>query len=260
MKHRSAEYYARNFKWHVFPVKNRDKTPLTRNGVKDATLNQEQINKWWNKLPDSNIGISTGRSSGFIVIDIDEGGEDSLRILTEQYEPLPETVEAITGSGGRHILLKYPCSFKGTIRNKVNFIPNVDIRGDGGYIVSPPSLHKSGQTYEWEVSSRPEEIEISTIPDWLLKLLVEPKGEQINKKSSIYWTSLINGVNEGGRNQATASLTGYLFRKYVDPILVFKIIQLWNTERNNPPLDDAELIKTIDSIAGKELARRTARE
>lgn len=258
-QHRAAAYYAHHYQWKVFPVRYGDKIPLTMNGVKDATLQQDLINKWWTSNNNANIGIATGWVSGFIVIDIDEGGEESLEQLTEQYGQLPDTIESITGSGGRHILLQYPNDFIGTIKNKVNFLPNVDIRGDGGYIVAPPSLHASGNFYEWELSSRPGEVELQPVPDWLLKLLVQPEGEKVEKKPNSHWTSLMQGIQSGGRNNAAAQLAGHLFRRYIDPILVMEIMELWN-ERNDPPLSEAELYRTVNSIAGKELARRNGGE
>ena len=270
----SAAFYASRFKWQVFPVHGMDrgectcrnkacnhkgKHPRTMNGVKDATTNQDLIYKWWKDWPNSNVGVATGKQSGFIVIDIDGGGEDSLQRLVDQYGELPDTVESITGSGGRHILLKYPDNFNGTIPNKVDWLPSVDIRGDNGYIVAPPSNHESGRSYEWEVLSRPTEVGIQHIPDWLLGQLTKAKEQQTPSRPNSYWSNLMQGISEGGRNQAAANLSGYLFRHYVDPHITIEIMRMWN-ERNEPPLNDDELQKVINSIAGKELARRKDKE
>lgn len=122
------------------------KHPRTKNGLKNATTDEKQIRAWWKRWPAANIGILTGAASGFIVLDVDHGGEKTLDELQRQNGPFPKTMESITGGGGMHILFAHP---GGKIRNKVRFAEGLDIRGDGGYIVAPPSLHKSGKRYEW---------------------------------------------------------------------------------------------------------------
>ena len=93
----------------VFPLRVRDKRPLipTRdggNGCKDATTDVEQIERWWSRKPNANIGIATGRESGCFVldVDIDKGGEESLRALEQEHGELPATKKVKTGTGGWH--------------------------------------------------------------------------------------------------------------------------------------------------------------
>lgn len=143
------------------------------NGLKDATGDPDQARAWWGRYPDANIGIVTGEASGFVVVDIDTAGDkigdESLDNLESQNGPLPDTVEQITGSGGRHILLKHPGDTP--ISNSTSKLgQDIDIRGDGGYIIAPPSLHVSGRRYEWEGSSEPGEIDIAIMPAWLIAL------------------------------------------------------------------------------------------
>lgn len=115
------------------------KHPRTPNGLKEATTNEVTIREWWAKWRNANVGILTGKPSGLIVLDVDprHGGDVSLDNIELQHGPLPDTVEALTGGGGRHILLVYP-GFR--VRNKTNLFPGVDVRADGGYIVAPPQL------------------------------------------------------------------------------------------------------------------------
>ena len=79
-----------------------------------------------------------------------ETGADTLRELEQQHGPLPATVECLTGGGGRHLYFKHPgCA----IRNSAGKLgSHLDIRGDGGYVIVPPSRHESGQSYEWVTS------------------------------------------------------------------------------------------------------------
>jgi len=133
--------------WRVFPLEPRGKKPLIREWQIKATTDAEVIREWWAKWPDANIGIATGLETGWFVLDVDgETGSESLLALESEIGPLPETREARTGSGGRHLLFKMPDR---DIRNKQSFRPGLDIRGNGGYIVVAPSIHPNGKVYSW---------------------------------------------------------------------------------------------------------------
>jgi len=167
--------------WPVFPVHTPDsagrcscrrsdcdrvgKHPRISKGRNGASTDREVIERWWTVWPDANVGIATGSDSGLIVLDVDDGGEDSL-----VGRDLPDTVEQITGSGGRHLLYARPPS--DSYRTRVRFLPGLDSRADGGYIVAPPSLHPSGRQYYWEASSDPTEgVAVAQAPAWLLDAL-----------------------------------------------------------------------------------------
>ena len=123
---------------------------------------------------DLNIGVATGERSGIFVVDIDgERGEQSLIEITSRFGALPATVEVLTGSAGRHFYFKWP-TFEGApqIRNTASAVAaGIDTRGEGGYVVAPPSLHPSGNRYRWSTSSAKA---IADAPVWLLGLIVAP--------------------------------------------------------------------------------------
>lgn len=260
--------YSRLLKWSVFPVHSivngrctcnkwctsPGKHPRTYDGFKSATTDEVIIKMWFTRYPDSNIGIITGRKNGFFVLDVDpkHNGYESLRQLTDKYGSLPDTVEAITGSGGRHYLFKYHDG----IGNKSNLLSGLDIRGEGGYIVVAPSNHISGMSYEWATSSKPYQQKIAAAPKWLMDMLLMPQKNHRTAKSSSYWVNLFNNTSQGSRNNAAASIAGYLLKKYVDPRLVVEILHLWNEFKVMPSLPEKELNKIINSIAGKEVDRR----
>lgn len=267
-KKRAALAYAKLLNWSVFPVHSIEngkctcgsincaigKHPRTSNGVHAATTDLEQIEAWWDRWPNSNIGIATGKVSGFFVLDVDVGeinGKDTLDDLVSKHGPLPETVQSITGSLGLHYFYKY----QEGIGNKTNLFPSCDIRGDGGYIIASPSVHISGRNYEFELMSRPVENEIAEAPQWILDAIIQPREEKPKPKPSTYWQKMMNGIEEGGRNSAAASLAGHLFRRYVDPLLVVEIVKAWNF-KNNPPMEERELETILDSVAKIELRRR----
>lgn len=139
--------------WHVFPCKPRGKTPITAHGVKDATDNLDQVRAWWTATPDANIGLATGGASGVIVIDIDgrEAEERYGLMLLTHGAPgsptCPDGASVRTGNGW-HLYLTPPGGV--AIRNSASKLaPGVDVRGDGGYVIAPPSVHPTGRRYMW---------------------------------------------------------------------------------------------------------------
>ncbi len=147
------------------------KHPRTRHGLKEASRSPDRIWRWWRRWPDANVGIRTGRESGLVVRDVDvrHGGDTSLEALEATYDRLPPTLTALSGGGGKHLYFLYPGSH---IPNSAQLgrFSGLDVRGDGGYIVAPPSLHQSGQHYAWEVLSYP----VAALPPWLCDLLTPP--------------------------------------------------------------------------------------
>lgn len=162
----AALWYAQKMGLRVFPLKPRSKEPLVKGWPEQATDNPEKIKSWWNLNPDANVGIATGRGSGIWVLDIDgEAGDESLFALREAFGLLPETIMSMTGNG-KHYFFRYPNQAE--IRNSISKMGSgIDIRGEGGYIVAPPSIHPNGQAYEWEASCEPPKVPIADAPDWL---------------------------------------------------------------------------------------------
>jgi hypothetical protein len=136
------------------------KHPRVSGGFKSATTDEAQIKSWWEKWPTANIGIATGAVSDRFVLDEDprHGGDESLRRLEAEHGPLPRTLTARTGGGGRHFYFSgagYP-STTGRIAR------GLDVKCEGGYIAAPPSTHESGRAYEWI-----DESPVAPLPDWL---------------------------------------------------------------------------------------------
>jgi Bifunctional DNA primase/polymerase, N-terminal len=153
----AALYYVRYYQWPVFPL--RGKEPLTSRGFYDATRQEAQVRQWWQTWPDANIGMPTGEGSGVVVLDVDaeHGGFASLSAMQERpgYEPLPATRKAISGGGGLHLYYAYPKDRPIGNKAQLGHLDGIDIRGQGGYIVLPPSLHASGNRYLWLDESPP---------------------------------------------------------------------------------------------------------
>ena len=125
--------------YRVFPCKPGQKIPATPNGCKDATTDPDQIDRWWDENPAFNIGLST---DGLFVLDID--GPDNPWLTPERAVELMAVPMQFTPRGGRHYFFR-----GGGFRNTASKIaPNVDTRGDGGYVLVAPSVVNGG-AYRW---------------------------------------------------------------------------------------------------------------
>ncbi len=234
------------------------KHPRIMQWPESATTAEAFIKAWWRRWPEANIGLVTGAPSRLVVLDVDprHGGQVSLDELESAYGSLPVAPEAETGGGGRHVFFKHP---EFHVPNSAGTLgAGLDVRGDGGYIVAPPSIHASGRPYAWEGSHHLAHVEPAPLPTWLVERLTSTQPKVRTGKGST--TSLIElvicRVPEGQRNTTLARLAGHLFRHRVDPYVAFGLLRSWNQQSCQPPLTEAEMMRTIDSIAGAELRRR----
>lgn len=240
--------------WSVIPIRTREKRPLLPwHPYQDHLAEAEEIGDWFRRWPTANIAIVTGAVSGLLVLDVDprHGGDASLSRLEQAHGPIPATVEAITGGGGRHLYFSHP---GGTVHNRVNLAEGIDLRGDGGYVVAPPSLHPSGRRYAWKKGHGPGETVLANMPEWLLRLVLK-EAKRIGHPL-IHWRRLVmEGVVEGQRNNSIASLTGHLLWHGIDPDIALDLLLCWNAARCRPPLSDDEVAHTVESVARLHLRR-----
>jgi hypothetical protein len=211
------------------------KAPLTQHGLKDATRTQLGIQEFWKLWPQANVGIAIPPGYFVLDVDIEHGGFESLEPLQEKVGLLPDTLRITTGSGGLHLWYKTTMP----IRNKVVLggLPGIDIRGEGGYVVAPPSLHRSGKRYEVA-----EERAIVEAPESLVELC---NLKQFSKASNL---SASDPIPEGQRNQTLASLAGSMRRRGMSQSSIEAALQIENHQRCQPPLPEGEVIKITKSI------------
>jgi len=137
------------------------KHPRTKNGLKDASTDPNQIQTWWLRWPQASIGLVTGAASGTFVVDADN---EPARQKLDEFGVLPPT-RTVKTARGWHLYFRYPTD--GVIRNDAGKLcSGIDIRGEGGYVLAPPSLHPSGVRYELRT-----EDPIAPAPEWLLERL-----------------------------------------------------------------------------------------
>jgi len=237
----AQKYYELGFS--IMPLKKGDKRPLLAwEQFQKTRPTQEQIDEWCRVYPDANIAIITGRVSNLVVLDID-GPEGANAVKTKG---VPSTRMASTGKG-THYYFKMPTDR--TIGNAVGIMPQVDVRGEGGYVVAPGSIHPNGANYTWVL-----EDEIADLPIWLYEAQRQEKQKTAPKTDNPSWLEEIKGgVKEGGRNDAAARLAGHYVRKGYEPSDVIDLLSNWN-RKNVPPLSDKEIEAVVKSIVAKDPA------
>jgi hypothetical protein len=147
-----------------------------------ATSNTDTVKQWFTTTyKDWGVGICTGRAGArqVFVLDIDEhdpqqSGSDTLADLEAEHGKLPDTVTVLTPTGGRHLYFTTPIAIRNDAGKRLG--PGLDIRGDGGQVLAPPTLHPTGKPYTFEEGFGITDILPADAPDWLIKrLTAEPK-------------------------------------------------------------------------------------
>lgn len=196
--------------WKVFPVHgvqadgactcgcadktciNRGKHPVIAGWQNAASSDADVLRSWWEEWPLANIGVATG-ANNLVIVDIDprNGGDESwLDLLHDHGVASPATITCLTGGGGQHLYFRQPET--GQVTSSVGRLgPGLDVKGGGGFVVAPTSVHASGQEYAWEDSHGPFDIEPMDLPQWLQAAM--KAQEPLNE-------SEVAGAAEGQRN------------------------------------------------------------
>jgi putative DNA primase/helicase len=216
--------------WPIFPVKPRGKEPLTPDGFKSATTDPAQIVKWLETWPKANWACVPGQT-GHVVIDIDgQDGEKAAQALGLLSKP---TLTVLTARG-RHLWFKHP---GGTIGN-APLAPHLDVRGDHGYVLLPPSIHPSGKRYRW-VGKVTEAL---PPPPAVLAKLTNGDGQKVAAAPP-----LPERIPEGKRNQVFTSAAGTMRRRGMSEAAILAALTEENV-RCVPPLAADELAAIAKSM------------
>ena len=221
----------------VLPLQPKGKIPICK--WTDASIDPEQIDKWWSYNPEFNVGILTGEPSGIIILDFDS--EDVWELCKSR--GLPDAPLVKTGKG-YHLYCKYQPGLK--TRSKMFGIDGFDIRTDGGLVVVPPSVHENGNIYSWVEGCALNEKELGDLPEWLF---IDVKEVPV--------VELLDGVTEGGRNDALARVVGSMLHKGMSYDDVVTAAYEWNL-KNDPPDSVKKVQATVDSIYKREEAKMDA--
>jgi hypothetical protein len=213
----------------VFPC--RGKVPLTEHGFQDASTDTDAVLTWWTRWPEAAIGIPTGTVSGLVVLDVDvqHGGAGTFAELERKRGKLPDAPEVLTGGGGKHIYFAHPGR---EIRNSAGKLgPGLDVRGDHGYVIAPPSGHESGRQYRWLRPQR--KLELPEPPPWLLQNVENRQNGAAPPVEAI--------IPEGQRRRELLSLAGTLRRRGLGAEEILTSLAAVSERRCRPPLQKREL-------------------
>lgn len=263
-----AKYYL-ELGLHPIPLSARTKVPprgfpLKRYQTQRPTSTEIQS---WFADGSANVGLILGR--GVIAVDFDGPGSEEL--LTASGIELPEDAPRSCTANGAHVLL----SVNDAIGNRVEMLAStekrpdgkpvcqVDIRGDGGYIVAPPSVHPSGHVYEWD---RRVEKSIPAAPAALLELInrtgtapAKPSGASQGAaggpEAPKWVTEALRGVRKGLRDVTCTKLAGYFLGKNIPADIVREQLRGW-AGRCQPPFEHSQIDKCVDSVTRRDVASR----
>lgn len=229
----------------VFPCMDNGKEPATKHGFKDATNDPDVIGRVWADYPECNVGIATGAPSGGVfVVDVDNhGGIDGASFLVDwqrEHGTFPETACATTGGGGEHLFFRAPAGV--SVRSATHVIDGVDVRGDGGYVIAPPSRHPNGSLYEWDL--HPDDCPIAEANQSVLDL-VRNNGAQERKPFE-----LPERIKTSKRNDTLFKYAASLQAKGMGDKDIFTSVGDANRARCDDPLGEAELRKLVNSALG----------
>lgn len=243
----AALSYARRG-WAVFPLVEGDKMPAVKGGFKVATDDEGQLREAWSRRPLMNVGVATGTASGGLVVldfDVDdERGEDGVAALLaweREHGGLPETARAVTGRGGLH--LYYLCDRP--VACSVDSERGVDVRGDGGYAVAPPSVHPNGRRYEWE--EPPEEAGVARADDNVYAFIRHVQGERPRGPRF----RLPEVIPAGRRDDTLMRYAASMQARGDGDDLILAALEAANRLRCKPPLPQRDVERIAASVCGR---------
>ncbi len=228
---------------------------LVPNGIKNAAIDADVVERWFRDQP-WNIGIVTGLTSGIFALDVDprHGGDNSIADLENKHGPLPPTWRFLTGGGGEHILFRHPGGLVPNSAGKIGV--GIDVRGDAGYIVGPPSQHISGRPYAISVDHHPDDVTLAEPPPWLNATVRGQSGNGNGAQVKDWRHRGGATIPEGERNDTIARFSGHLLGRNVDPHVCLDLMLAFNATHCIPPLSEEEVLTTVASITRRELAKR----
>ena len=225
--------------WRVLPVNG--KIPLVKNWPHLASTDDATLKEWWTRFPDANIGIATGPLSDLFVLDVDpgKGGEDSLRSLETTFGPLPDTIEVLTGGGGRHYYFRHPRIPIGNSASQLG--SGLDIKTEGGQVVAPPSVHpNTNRAYEWEAAHHPDDVSLAEVPTWLLQQLTAQPGQGRP-------FTIPQQIQDGSRDTTLYRMARSLKAKGLDCESIRAALHVENRKKCVPPLPDVHVDQIVEN-------------
>jgi putative DNA primase/helicase len=223
------------------------KHPRTRGWEEQASDDPEKIQNWWESYPQANWAAKTGTDSALLVVDIDpkNGGDQTWAKLLQNHK-LNDAgmIVTTTGSGGTHYWFK---RYGKDIRSRP-FADGIDIKGEQGLIVIPPSRHYSGDHYTWQPGHDPVNASKKSMPKWLKELIEK------NMDASAQYGSMSEGWEAGSRNDKLYHHAYIMLTNGADPAIVraaFDAIMSSEEAFLSDPMEEEEIERIIDNANKK---------
>lgn len=246
----AALYYSEQLRWSVIPLSPGTKIPPKGFEVvqyRERIATRKEIESWWTKNPNYNVGIITGELSRILVIDHDKykpeySEEAALKLIPDNI--VTPTTE--TPSGGQHQAFSFPDK---KISIGEALIPAMDFRGEGGYFVAPPSINDLGKAYRWLKGLAPDEVELSTVPDALLKklYLYIYRGSKEKERPE---TNSLQFLTQGRRDADLFSTANCLIKGGCKEDVARQVLNIL-AKSCNPSFPEKEAQNKIDSVLSR---------
>ncbi|MDB5294393.1 MAG: Bifunctional primase/polymerase [Phycisphaerales bacterium] len=262
--------------WRVLPLRPRTKHTFAGIGSHDATTDPAKLAEWWARWPDANVGLATGTASNLAVVDQDvdpaatppkNGPAEWARLTAGR--PIG-TAAVGTGRGG--LQLYFLDAGRGCRNSQGRLAPGIDTRGEGGYVVAPPSIHPNGQRYDW--AATPDEIPLAELPAWVadavrpaddagnLAGLVDHRATPGRPSAALeaaercrrYMELIPDAVSGSGGHNATLRAAAECFRFGLTESAAWDLLTWFNGAKCHPAWSERELRRKLTE--GRKLVDR----
>jgi len=252
----AAALYYRACGFSPLPINQANKKPpkdFLWGHLQKTPADEATIREWYARWPMAGVGIVTGAVSNLWVVDIDSA--DGYAQLAPLGLPSTPTVKTCKGE---HRYYTRPHE----LRNTAKAVPGLDTRGDGGYVVAPPTIHPDGVPYTWEVG--PWEVDAPLPPPALVALFTEPQRAAgtvppAGDTDDVYASMLETGSPKGQRNQDMVKLVGHYIARGLGKREIAILLRPW-VARCSPPFPEAQLDVVIERLAAADARNHGERQ
>lgn len=221
------------------------------NGLKNATTDEATLTRWFTHYPQANLAVRTGITCTVLDVDRAAGGRETLDRLERRHGDLPEAPTVLTGGGGAHY---YFAAVPGLGNSSGKIGPGLDIRGEGGYVLVPPSNHVSGGLYRENLMAPIYGFPRPPMPEWLVALAQGSSSHRNGHPTRTWppnWAELLAGTSEGERHAGATQIAGHYLRMKL-PVPEVEQILLNYARACAPPFPDSEARRIVRDLAAKD--------
>ncbi len=235
---KAALDYVKRYSWRLIPLGPRSKVPFIKGWVQEASDKPDRLEEWFRQWPEAGIGVLLGHEAGTVVLDVD--GPQGVELVRGMH--LPDTLTATTGKG-KHYFFRSPDL---QVRKQIRKFPEIDLLGEGCFVVVEPSIHPEGKQYRFDNYGH----ELAVLPDVLIERFSLRDSQVVENKTLPVTGAAV--IPEGKRNITLTSEAGKLRRRGLGFSGIHPELQAINLERCMPPLPESEVGAIAKSICRYE--------